>query len=70
MIEEVRRFAKMWPEIRNVDAIFSLKENDGHAAPYLFTETGKFEQKLEFYKKISNLPKHEIIVEETAKRTK
>ena len=52
MIEKVRQLTKKRLESRKVDAILGLRENNAHFAPYLFTETGKFEQKLEFYKKI------------------
>lgn len=70
IIEEVRRFAKMWLESRKVDAILGLRESDGHVAPYLFRDWRIRAKLEEFYKKFSNFPKHEIIVEETAKRTK
>jgi formate dehydrogenase subunit beta len=43
MIKEVRQLAKEWLESRKVVAILGLRENNGHVAPYLFTETGELE---------------------------
>lgn len=41
MREEVQQLAKEWLESKKVDAILGLRENNGHVAPYLFTDTGE-----------------------------
>lgn len=58
MIEEVRRLAKEWLESRKVDAILGLRENNGHVAPYLFTETGELESLVISSNSDENIPKY------------
>lgn len=43
MIEEVRKLANEWLESGKVDAIYGLKEEDGHVAPHLFTKADELE---------------------------
>ena len=43
MIEAVRLLAKKWLESRKVDAILGLRKNNGHVAPYLFTQTSELD---------------------------
>ena len=43
MIEEVRQLARKWLESRKVDVMLGLRRNNGHVAPYLFTDPSELE---------------------------
>lgn len=42
--EDARKSAKEWLENGKVNAILGLRENNGHVAPYLFTDTSELER--------------------------
>ena len=41
---EAKKLARKWLKEGNVDAIFGLREEDGHVAPYLFTKADELEK--------------------------